>query len=285
MTTQPALAGPALLAGPYRIVDLSLPLAEDLPCHWSTHQPFQVKTFNWFADHRHPAATALNRTGPYATRWMAIDEHTGTHVDAPCHFIPPPQSGLPDAGPAGAVGVADISLGQLMGSCAVIDARAFDPTASDAPGLDTIGDAGVSPLIPPDAVTAWEAEHGRLTPNEIVLLRTGWDRHYVRGEGGARYVHDVVVTARQPGWPAPSVPTIELLLERGVLCVGTDAPSMGPADDGRPVHVRGLGAGAVFVECLTNLGELPARGGWFCFLPLRLEGGTGSPGRAIALVP
>jgi kynurenine formamidase len=279
MTTQSAATVPVLGARPYEVLDLSLPLAEDLPCHWSTHQPFQVKTSNWFADHRHPAATALNRTGPYATRWMAIDEHTGTHMDAPCHFIPPPGSGLPDAGPAGALGVSDISLRQLMGWCAVIDARSFDPT--DAP--ESIA-AGVSPLIPPEAILAWEEGHGRLAPDEIVLLRTGWDRHYVRGQGGQGYVHDVVVTARQPGWPAPSVPAMELLLERGVRCVGTDAPSMGPADAGRPVHVRGLGAGAVFVECLTNLGSLPARGAWFCFLPLRLEGGTGSPGRAIAFV-
>ncbi|MBX7265766.1 cyclase family protein [Micromonospora sp. Llam7] len=262
----------------WAVVDLTLPIAEDLPCHWATHQPFQVKTWNWFTDHRHPAATALARNGPYATRWMAIDEHTGTHLDAPCHFIPPEGSGLPDAGPAGSVSVERVELSQLMGGCAVIGAGA---TASEPHGTR----AGMSPLINPEVIEAWEGQHGRLRPGEIVLLHTGWDRHYVRGEEGQRYVHDVIVTARQPGWPAPSVAAIELLLDRGVRCVGIDAPSMGPAHDGRPTHVAALRTGAVFVECLTGLSKLPARGAWFCFLPLNVEGGTGAPGRAVGFLP
>ena len=256
------------------VIDLSLPIAEDLPSHWSTHQPFQVKTSNWFADHRHPAASALSRNGPYATRWMAIDEHTGTHVDAPCHFIPPPGSGLPDAGPAGAVSVEQIDLRQLMGPCAIIDVPDY-PEAGP----------GISPLIEPEVIHDWEATHGRLAEGEIVLLRTGWDRHYRRGPEGRRYVFDVVVTERRSGWPAPTPGAIELLLDRGVRCVGTDGPSMGPAHDGRPTHVAGLRAGAVYLECLGGLKALPVRGAWFCFLPLRLEGGTGAPGRALAFVP
>jgi kynurenine formamidase len=267
---------PALAQNGYDVVDLSLVLAEDLPCSWSNHMPFQVKTFNWFADHRHPAASALHRCGPYATRWMAIDEHTGTHFDAPSHFIPPADSGLADAGPAGELTAERVPLEQLMGWCAVIDADLpEDPGAPD----------GVSPRITPDVITGWEARHGRLGPGDIVLLRTGWDRNYRRGAAGTDYVYDVVVTGRRPGWPAPDVATIELLISRGVRCVGIDAPSLGPADDGRPVHVAALRTGAVFVECLAGLAQLPPRGAWFCFLPLRVEGGTGSPGRAIAFVP
>lgn len=70
-----------------------------------------------------------------------------------------------------------------------------------------------------------------------------------------------------------------------VRCVGTDAPSMGPAHDGQPVHVHGLSGGAVFVECLTGLDAVPARGARFCFLPLKVRDGTGAPGRAVAWVP
>jgi kynurenine formamidase len=168
-----------------------------------------------------------------------------------------------------------VPLSQLMGWCAVI---ATDP-AEARPGVP-----GESPLIEPDTVLAWEERHGQLRPDEIVLLRTGWDRRYVAGPAGDGYVHDVVVTQRRAGWPAPSVATMELLMRRGVRCVGTDAPSMGPAHDGRPVHVVALRTGAVFVECLTALDRLPARGAWFCFLPLNLAGGTGAPGRAVAFV-
>lgn len=259
--------------GPCDVVDLSLLLAEDLPCHWATHLPFQHKTYSWFETRRDPAANAYSR-GPYATRWLAIDEHTGTHVDAPSHFIPPEGSDLPEAGPAGNVSVDRVPLTQLMGPAAVVDARV---PPGDEPGR--------SPLIEPATIEAHEREHGAITAGDIVLLRTDWDRRYRRWPDEAGYVHDVVVTAREPGWPAPSVGAMELLLARGVRCVGIDAPSMGPAHDPRPVHVCGLGAETVFVECLTGLDQLPARGAWFCFLPLKLEGGTGSPGRAIALVP
>lgn len=259
------------------VVDLSLPLAENLPCHWVTHQPFQHKTWNWFETRPDPAASVLNRGGPaYATRWMAIDEHTGTHFDAPSHFIPPPDSGLPDAGPSGDITAERVSLGQLMGQAAVLDVSGLSGTAAEG---------GVSPLIQPEHVLEWERENGRLEPGQVVLFRTGWDRYYLRGTDGQAYLHDVIVTRRLPGWPAPDVPLMDLLLDRGVRCVGIDAPSMGPAHDGAPVHIRGLSAGAVFVECLTGLDRLPPRGSWFCFLPLKLEGGTGAPGRAFAFCP
>lgn len=258
------------------IVDLSLTLAEDLPCYWATHQPFQHKTWNWFATRRDAAASAYNRSGPYATRWMALDEHTGTHFDAPSHFIPPEGSGLPHAGLAGGISAEAVPLGQLIGPAAVV------PVAVPANSADK---PGVSPLIGPDVITGWEREHGQLDPQDIVLFDTGWDRLYLRGEAGRRYVYDVVVTQRRAGWPAPDVATIELLLKRGVRCAGTDSPSMGAAHDGAGVHVRWLGTGAVFVECLTGLDRLPPRGAWFCFLPLKVEGGTGSPGRAVAWLP
>ncbi|MFF4710754.1 cyclase family protein [Streptomyces eurythermus] len=277
-------AGPATPAAPFlpdvlagaTVVDLSVLVAEDLPCFWSTHQPFQHKTWNWFTDVRSPAGSVSGRGGPYATRWMAIDEHTGTHVDAPTHFIPPEDSGLPHAGPAGHLSVDTLPLTQLMGPAAVVDVSA-------PAGEDTAG--GVSPLVTPERLTAWEREHGELSGTDVVLLRTGWDAHYRRGEAGRRYLHDVVVSRTAPGWPAPSVEAMELLLARGVRCVGIDAPSIGAAHDPVPVHVAGLRTGAVYIEGLTGLDRLPPRGAWFCFLPLKIEHGTGAPGRAMALLP
>jgi kynurenine formamidase len=50
------------------------------------------------------------------------------------------------------------------------------------------------------------------------------------------------------------------------------------------VHVTGLAGGAVFVEGLAHLSELPPRGAWFCFAPVKLAYGTGAPGRAFAFV-
>lgn len=268
-----AAGAQAPAAGP--LVDLTLLVAEELPCWWSTHMPFQHKTFNYFADREDAAYPLLNRSGPYQTRWMLMDEHTGTHVDAPAHFIPDEGSGLPHAGPAGATTVDRVPLTQLMGPAVVID------VPDDLPG----GGPGVSPIVPPEVVTDFEERHGAIEPGDVVLLRTRWDRHYAPGEAGAGYCHDALVTRSGPGWPAPEPPLMRLLLERGVRCVGTDAPSMGSAHDGAPVHVSALSQGVCFVEALTGLGALPPRGAWFCAAPLNLARGTGAPARAFAFLP
>jgi isatin hydrolase len=262
----------------YEIVDLSVPMAEDLPCYWPTHQPYQQKVWNWYETRRDQVVPVYSRSGPYATRWLMIDEHTGTHLDAPLHFIPPPGSGLPNAGQWGSVSADKVPLSQLMGPAAVIDVSDLMGTA-EAPA--------VSPLVTTEKVLAWESEHGALGAGDVVLLRSSWDRHYQRGAAGAAYVHDVVITGTGQAWPAPDVATIELFVVRGVRCIGIDAPSISPVQGDLPikVHIAGLGSGAVFVEGLTSLDTLPARGAWFCFLPIKIEGGTGAPGRAIAWVP
>jgi kynurenine formamidase len=270
-------AGDAAQAGVGRgrLLDLTLLLAEELPCWWSTHMPFQHKTFNYFADRPDDAAPLLSRTGPYQTRWLLIDEHTGTHLDAPAHFVPPPGSDLPHAGEPGDTTVDRVALEQLAGPAAVVD------VPGDLPGAAP----GVSPAIGPEVLDEHERRFGRIVPGTVVLFRTGWDRHYQPGEAGTAYCFDALVAKTGPGWPAPEVPIMTRLLDRGVRCVGTDAPSMGSAHDGGPVHVAGLSAGAVYVEALCNLHRLPARGAHFLFAPLKVARGSGAPGRALAWVP
>lgn len=258
-----------------RIVDLSLLLAEELPAAWATHMPYQQKTFNYFADRDDQVSPLKTETGPYQTRWLLIDEHTGTHVDAPAHFIPQPGSGLPNAGPAGTITVEQIPLAQLTGPAAVIDIP--DDLAGAAPG--------VSPTITDRHVIEWEEQNGPLEQGDIVLFRTGWDRHYVRGAAGAAYSHGPLITRSEPGWPAPDVGAMQLLIDRGVRCVGTDGASMGSSHDGAPVHQLGLAVGVAFIEALAGLDQLPIRGAIFCFAPLKVARGTGAPGRAFAWVP
>jgi len=260
--------------GRSRIVDLTLLVAEELPCWWSTHMPYQHKTFNYFADIEDQARPLLNRTGPYQTRWMLMDEHTGTHLDAPAHFLPGPGTGLPHASAMGEVTVDQVPLAQIAGPAVLVDASSGLPDAAP----------GESPAITADRLIAHERAHGQFQAGEIVLLQTQWDQYYAPGPAGSRYVHDALVTRTGPGWPAPDATAMEVLLERGVRCVGTDGPSMGSSHDGAPVHQVGLAGGAVFVEALCNLGELPRTGAWFCFAPLKVARGTGAPGRAFAFV-
>jgi isatin hydrolase len=260
--------------GPSTVIDLSVLVAPDLPASWPGHMQFTHKNWNWYAEVDNPVEP-VRSAGPYSTNFFVMDEHCGTHMDGPTHFIPPPNSGLDHAGELGAVTGDRVELSQLWGPAVVIDVSS----------LSGSGGPGVSPYIETSNILEWEAEHGDLAEGEVVLWRTSWDRFYTEGEEGSHFVRDPLVTKTGPGWPAPSVEAMLHLHERGVRVAGTDAPSMGSAHDGAPVHQYALSRGMIFVEMLTNLAALPARGAYFVFLPIKLRGSTGGPGRAVALLP
>ena len=257
-----------------RVVDLSLTVSERLPGTWPGHMIYAHHNWNWFAEVEGPTGTTRS-TAPYQTNFVAMDEHCGTHFDAPTHFVPPPDSGLDLAGPLGEQTGDKVPLEELMGPAVVVDVRF----------LAEEGKPGISPFITAGHVEEWEEENGSLRASEVVLFRTGWDRYYVEGEEGERYMHGSLVTGEVPGWPAPAPETAIYLHEIGVKTIGIDAPSIGSAHDGVPVHQEGLSRGMRYVEILTNLGELPVRGAYFIFMPLKIAGSSGGPGRAIALLP
>lgn len=257
-----------------RVVDLSVTLSERLPGTWPGHMTYAHHNWNWFAEVDGPTGKTRS-AAPYQTNFILIDEHCGTHFDAPTHFVPPENSGLPLAGPLGAETGDKVPPDDLVGPAAVVDLR----------HLSEEGKPGLSPFITADHIREWEEEHGPLREGEVVLLRTGWDLHYVEGEEGLKYMHGSLVTGDFPGWPAPATEMVLYLHERGVKTVGIDAPSIGSAHDPVPVHQEGLSRGMRYVEVLTNFEELPVRGAYFVFLPLKIAGSSGGPGRAIALLP
>jgi|LakMenEpi03Aug12_release.lakeMendotaPanAssembly.Ray.scaffolds.fasta_scaffold24399_2 kynurenine formamidase len=254
------------------VIDLTLVMSERHPSNWPTHMPFQHKTFNWYENSESMSEINSSKQGPYATKWMLIDEHTGTHMDAPTHFIPPANSGLEFANEWGETGVDKIPLIQLMGNALVIDSAHYET------------EPGVSPLTQPADIQLWESHNRSIQSSDIVVFRTGWDVNYQEGIDGNAYAFDSFVLKSKPAWGAPSEESIDYLMSKNVKCIATDAPTMGPAQGGQGVHVRALGKGAVFIECLTHLNLLPQVGAYFMFLPLNILNATGSPGRAIALV-
>jgi kynurenine formamidase len=256
-----------------RVVDLSVTLSERLPGTWPGHMLFAHKEWNWYAEVDGPTGRTRS-TAPYQTNFVIIDEHCGTHFDAPTHFVPPEDSGLPIAGPSGSETGDRVPLEDLMGPAVVVDVRF----------LSEEGRPGISPFITDEHVRGWEEEHGEVRAGEVVLFRTGWDRYYVEGEEGLTYMHGSLVTGDAPGWPAPSPEAVLYLHEKGVKTVGVDTPSVGAAHDGVPVHQAGLSRGVRYVEGLTNLGELPVRGAFFIFMPLKIAASSGGPGRAMALI-
>jgi kynurenine formamidase len=251
-------------------VDLSLTLDEQLPCTWPGHTAYRHTVDSWFEGGWRPDGADSAAQRGYYTGSLVIDEHTGTHVDAPIHSLSPG-----DAQRAAADAVDRIPLEQLIGRARVLDVRKLDGTAQE----------GTSPLITSLHVSEHEQAYGPLLEGEIVLLCTGWDSRYLPGPAGAEYSQQPRVQRRGVGWPAPDVGCVEMLVERGVRCIGTDAPTVGPLQDPVPTHRAGLGAGVVFVEGLTRLERLPARGATFVCLPLKISGGSGSPARALAVLP
>ena len=264
------------LAGQARVVDLTVLIGEDLPAHWGANPPFARWTNNWFEKTSNVYdTTAVNSVGPYYSQRYVIDEHTGTQSDFPAHFVPPPDSGLPGAGPQGLVTGDKYPLSRMMGPAVVIDVTDIRDAA----------EPGFSAPITVERVQAWEQEHGEIEAGEVVLFRSGYsDAYYKPFPEGSRLTMDPVVMKTAPGWPAPTPEVMTYLRGKGVWHLGTDGPSMGPAEDGRPTHLAGLSEGMSWEELLINLGELPARGAYYVALPLKIVDQSGSPTRAIAYV-
>lgn len=261
------------ILGDFDLVDLSHVLSEDMPM-WPGHMLFSHKVHNWYEAVPGPGQP-IRSVAPYFTCWYTIDEHCGTHFDAPPHFIPPERTGLPNAGEFGSLTGERVSLDQLRGPGVVVDVRELAAESSD----------GVSPRITPDFLRGWEAAHGELCPGDVVILRTGWDAYWTGGEEGLKFCWRPVVLKDYPGWPAPSAEAVVHLYDRGVRLLCTDAPSVGAVDEQESMHIAGLERGMLYVECLTNLRRLPTRGAYFTFLPLKIAGSSGGNGRAAALVP
>ena len=257
-----------------KVVDLSLTISEDLPAYWPSHMPFSSKVWNYFAQ-TEDVSGAIPSVAPYQTRFWVIDEHCGTHFDGPTHFIPPKTSGLPWAGELGHQTGDQVPLNDFMGRGALIDVRHLRR------GEECRGE---SPWIQVEDIQRWESQHGEIDPGDVVLFQTGWDEFYTTGPEGKRYAYNPLVLKTGEAWPAPDVAAMVYLFKKGVRCVGTDGPSMGAAHDGVPVHHEGLSRGMRFIEALGGLDKLSARDFYFVFLPIKVKGSTGGPGRAVALM-
>ncbi len=260
-----------------RIVDLTVLVSESLPAHWGANPPFARWTTNWFEALDNEYGTPFTPSAaPYYSQRFVIDEHTGTQTDFPAHFVPPPGSGLPHAGPMGAMTGDKYPLGRMTGPAAVLDVTDIRDAA--APGL--------SAPITVERIQAWEAEHGEIQAGEVVLFHSGYsDAYYKPLPEGARFTFEPLILKSAPGWPAPTPEAVEYLRGKGVWHLGTDGASMGPVQDGQPTHVAGLQHGMSWEELLTNLGELPVRGAYYVALPLKIIDQSGSPTRAVAFVP
>jgi kynurenine formamidase len=134
-------------------------------------------------------------------------------------------------------------------------------------------------------VLAFEKTHGTIARATIVLLRTGWSRHWP--DAKAYLGDDTPGDATKLSFPSYGADAARVLVEeRGVGALGIDTASI---DYGRStdfeVHRIAAARNVVGLENLTNLDQLPARGALLIALPMKIEGGSGGPLRAVAVLP
>jgi kynurenine formamidase len=235
----------------YRIVDLTYSFNDKTP-YWPTATSgFQLQTVS-----KGPAPGGYF----YSAYAYAAPEHGGTHLDAPVHFA----EGRPSAERVG--------LERLIAAAVVIDVS--EKAARDADYRLTSTD-----------VFEFERHNGRINPGTIVLLRTGWGKHWPNKK--AYLGDDTPGDATHLHFPSFGEDAAKVLvIDRRVAAIGVDVASIDYGQSKDFVVHRIAAAGDVpGLENLAGLDELPSTGLFVIALPMKIEGGSGGPLRAVALVP
>jgi kynurenine formamidase len=229
--------------GNYKVVDLTLPLGP-ATVMWPGAPAPQAET-----------VVTVAHDG-YFARLVHLFEHSGTHVDAPCHFV------------EGHGTVDNLPLQSLISPAIMIDASA--DIAGNPDGALEIS-----------TVNSWEKVHGRIPDNSVILLRTGWEDFY----------SDPVKYGLQKDglhFPGFGIEATEFLVnERNVVGIGLDTLGIDRGvDDHFPVHSKvTLPRNVWHIENLTNLKSVPPIGALVFVGVLPLVDGSGSPARILAMVP
>ena len=242
----------AVSSGAVEVIDLTAPLSSQTPILQLPPQFGQTWRFG---------LTEISRYDERGPAWywnnITTGEHTGTHLDAPIHWITGKD----------AADVSQFPLRQMIAPAAVLD---FTAEAADNPDF----------VLEIAHVEAWQAKHGPLPAGGWLLYRTGWD---ARGRDEAQFLNG----GRTPGvsvacakWLAETAPIQGL----GVETVGTDAGGAHSFDPAFPCHSYLLGHDKYGLTQLQNLARLPPQGAVIVVGALPIVHGSGSPARALALV-
>lgn len=247
----------ALAAGQLRVIDLTQALTPEfpqiaLPPEMGQCWPFRIEEVSRY-DERGPGWYWNN---------FSCGEHTGTHFDAPIHWI----SGrdLPNNA------VDTIPPEHFVAPACVIDCTRQVEADPDY-------------LLTAQDILDFESQHGRIPAGAWVLMRTDWSR---RSDPVAYQNFDE--TGQHT--PGPSTEAVRFLVEeRNVLgfgseAIGTDAGQGFHLKPPYPCHYYMHGAGKYGLQCLTNLHLLPPAGAVLICPPLKIRHGSGSPLRVLALV-
>ena len=246
----------ALVDGSVEVIDLTSPLHSGTPILGLPPEFGQTATFQL------ELISEYDEKGP-AWYWnnFHTGEHTGTHFDAPNHWIT--GKDLDD--------VSQVPAQRLIGPAVVIDT-----TAQVAANPDFCLDVS--------DIKDWEAANGAIPKGAWLLFRTGWSKF---GDDPAAFANADESGPHTPGLtPAAARYLAEEteILGMGVETVGTDAGGAFGFDPPFPCHTMLMGANKYGVTQLRNLNRLPVTGAVVIVAPLPIVKGSGSPCRVLALV-
>ncbi|SAK87150.1 Kynurenine formamidase [Caballeronia fortuita] len=246
-----------LASGRVRVVDLTQTLSPDFPALQLPPQFGQVWAFKM------ERISQYDEQGP-GWYWnnFSCGEHTGTHFDAPVHWV---------TGKDHEQNTVDtIDVQNFIAPAVVVDASA--EVAANDDWLLSVG-----------FLEGWEAKHGRIPAGAWVLLRSDWSR---------RTDPVAFLNMREDGahTPGPTQEAVEWLIHErkvrgfGVETINTDAGQSYAWPTPYPCHTLMHGSNRYGLQCLKNLDQLPATGTVIVSAPLKIQGGSGSPLRVLALV-
>jgi len=245
-----------IASGAIRAIDLTQTLSPDTPTLVLPPEFGQCAGFS---------QEEISRYDERGVAWywnnFTVSEHTGTHFDAPIHWITGrdlPNNAVDTVPPA-----------DFIAPAVVIDISARSAENPDY-------------LLTVEDIAAWEAEHGRIPPRSWILLRTDWSKRDV----------DAYTNRREDGahTPGPSAEAVRFLIDArdahglGVETIGTDAGQAHLLDPAYPAHPLFHAAGRYGLQSLENLDLLAPTGAVILATPLKIRGGSGSPLRVLALV-
>jgi kynurenine formamidase len=161
----------------------------------------------------------------------------------------------------------------------------FPPWALCGPAVVVdVPEDGTWHEITPDELEAWEASSGeRIGGGDGVLLRTGHSQHWAPSPEGDCYMTNP--------WPYLDQSGARWLIERGIRLLGVESPDPDRVDQRHleqasfPTHHALLSAGIPIIENLARLDAISTTRFEFITLSLPITGASGSPVRALAVLP
>lgn len=232
----------ALAAGHGTVADMTHELHEGFPTYFGEQQFFFEQKFNF-------------KENGFNLFEMRVNEHTGTHIDAPLHFSENGQS------------VAEIPVGNLVAPLCVVDIREKAAANADS-------------QVTPDDLNAWIADNGPIPDKACIAMNSGWDARVdsdtFRNFGADEKMH----------FPGFHIEATKMLLEEtSAVGIAVDTMSLDFGMSGDfATHYAWLPANRWGLENMANLASVPAKGATLVVGAPKHRGGSGGPSRVIALV-